>query len=114
MKINVLFFTIAFFLFDSLCSQTPTDYLSKEFHKNRRTILRNKMPKNSVAFIVANPIRNRASDVDHVFHQHPNFYYLTGFREPNALLLLFSENQTDKNRDTYNEILYVPQKKATI
>ncbi|WP_420553182.1 aminopeptidase P N-terminal domain-containing protein [Tenacibaculum aiptasiae] len=92
---------------NTLIAQTPTDYLSADFHKNRREILRSKMPKNSVAVVFANPIRNRANDVDYVFHQDPNFYYLTGYREPNAVLVLFSENQTDASGKTYNEILYV-------
>jgi Xaa-Pro aminopeptidase len=91
-------------------SQTPTDYLSKEFHKERRDILRAKMPPNSVVVIFANPIRNRANDVDYVFHQDPNFYYLTGYREPNAVLVLFSEDQTGEEETTYNEILYVQKR----
>ncbi|QTD37938.1 aminopeptidase P N-terminal domain-containing protein [Polaribacter batillariae] len=91
-------------------SQTPTDYLSAEFHKSRREALRAKMPANSVAVVFANPTRNRANDVDYVFHQDPNFYYLTGYREPNGVLVLFSENQTDKNGNAYNEILYVQKK----
>ncbi|WP_405606209.1 aminopeptidase P N-terminal domain-containing protein [Polaribacter sp. Asnod1-A03] len=91
-------------------SQTPTDYLSKEFHKERRAVLRSKMPANSVAVLFANPLRNRANDVDYVFHQDPNFYYLTGYREPNAVLILFSDDITDENGDTYNEILYVQKR----
>ncbi|MDP5105151.1 MAG: aminopeptidase P N-terminal domain-containing protein, partial [Polaribacter sp.] len=91
-------------------SQTPTDYLSKEFHKNRRDVLRAKLPANSVTVVFANPVRNRANDVDYVFHQDPNFYYLTGYREPNAVLVLFSENQTDEKGNSYNEILYVQKR----
>ena len=91
-------------------SQTPTDFLSKEFHKSRRDALRAKMPPNSVAVVFANPLRNRANDVDYVFHQDPNFYYLTGYREPNGVLVLFSDNQTDENGISYNEILYVQEK----
>jgi len=44
----------------------PEDYLTKEFHKNRRDALRAKMPANSVAVFFANPVRNRANDVDYV------------------------------------------------
>ena len=93
-------------------SQTdiPTDFLPKEFHKNRREILRSKMPKNSVAVLFSNPIRNRANDVDYVFHQDPNFYYLTGLREPNSLLVLFSEKQTDELGNIYDEILYIQKR----
>jgi len=93
-------------------SQAPADFLSKDFHKNRREVLRSKMSKNSVAVVFANPLRNRANDVDYVFHQDPNFYYLTGYREPNGVLVLFSENQTDAEGNTYNEILYVQKRDA--
>jgi len=110
MKVNVLFFIIAFFLFGTLSSQTPTDYLPKEFHKQRRAILRSKMPKNSIALVFANPIRNRANDVNYVFHQDPDFYYLTGFREPNAVLVIYADDQTDEKGLSFNEILYVPKK----
>lgn len=93
-------------------AQVPTDFLSKDFHKDRRDVLRSKMPKNSVSVVFANPLRNRANDVDYVFHQDPNFYYLTGYREPNGVLVLFSEEQTDAKGNTYNEILYVQKRDA--
>jgi Xaa-Pro aminopeptidase len=113
MKTNFLKITVClFFITTSIFAQTPTDYLSKEFHKSRRDSLRVKMPANSVAVVFANPIRNRANDVDYIFHQDPNFYYLTGYREPNAVLVLFSDNQTDENGTTYNEILYVQKRDA--
>jgi len=96
----------------SLFSQTPTDFLSKDFHRGRRDALRAKMPVNSVAVLFANPLRNRANDVDYVFHQDPNFYYLTGYREPNGVLVLFSDNQTDENGVSYNEMLYVQERNA--
>jgi len=86
---------------------TLKDYLSSEFHKGRREAFRAKMPKNSVAVFFANPVRNRANDVDYVYHQDPNFYYLTGYREPDAVLVIFSEDQTNPDGKTYNEILYV-------
>ena len=96
----------------SLFAQIPADFLSKDFHKGRRNALRVKMPANSVAVLFANPLRNRANDVDYVFHQDPNFYYLTGYREPNGVLVLFSENQTDENGVSYNEMLYVQERDA--
>ena len=109
-KIILVVFLITF---SSGFSQIPTDFLPKEFHKSRRAALRAKMPLNSVTVVFSNPLRNRANDVDYVFHQDPNFYYLTGCREPNAVLVLFSEFQTDENGVTYNEILYVQEKDAS-
>lgn len=91
---------------------TPTDYLSKDFHKDRRDALRSKMPKNSVAVFFANPIRNRANDVDYIYHQDPNFYYLTGYREPNAVLLIFSDKQVSATGDKFDEVLYVQERNA--
>ena len=101
---NKLLFTITFlFAFSLIYSQSePQDYLSSEFHKDRRDNVRNLMPKNSVAVFFANPVRNRANDVDYHYHQDPNFYYLTGFREPNSVLLIFSEDQN--NADDIFEI----------
>jgi len=89
---------------------TPEDYLSSEFHKGRREALRAKMPSNSVAVFFANPVRNRANDVDYIYHQDPDFYYLTGYKEPNAVLVIFSEAQPGENGKKYNEVLYVQEK----
>lgn len=90
----------------------PQDYLTKEFHKNRRDVLRQKMPSNSVAVFFANPVRNRANDVEYVYHQDPNFYYLTGYKEPHAVLVIFSDEQTNAEGQSYNELLYVQERNA--
>ena len=65
------------------------------------------MPENSVAAFFANPVRNRANDVDYIYHQDPDLYYLTGYKEPHAVLLIFKENQTDSQGKVYNEIFFV-------
>src|SRR3954466_7400624 len=86
-----------------------TDLLSKEFHKGRRAALRDKMPGNSIAVLFANPERNRANDVDYEYHQDPNFYYLTGFNEPNSVLVIYKD-AVILNGNKVNEILYVPER----
>jgi Xaa-Pro aminopeptidase len=60
-----------------------------------------------VAVFFASAVRNRANDVDYPYHQDPNFYYLTGYKEPNAVLLLFKEKQTANNGTQYDEIIFV-------
>ena len=106
--------TLLSFIFLSLTitaqNGIPEDYLSSEFHKSRRDALRAKMSKNSVAVFFANAERNRSNDVDYVYHQDPNFYYLTGYKEPNAVLVIFSENQINDDGKIYNEILYVRER----
>lgn len=69
-----------------------TDKLSPAFHAGRRAALRALMPPNSVAIVWANPERNRNNDTDFQYAQNPNFYYLTGYTEPNALLVLTKDD----------------------
>ncbi len=111
MNIKV-FFTVAFcLLISTTFAQTdlPTDYLSSDFHKERREALRASMPENSVAVFFASAIRNRANDVDFMYHQDPNFYYLTGYNEPHSVLLIFSDTQTDGD-NSFNELIYVQKR----
>lgn len=90
----------------------PNDFLSKDFHKDRREKLRANLPENSVAVFFANPVRNRANDVDYVYHQDPDFFYLTGYKEPEAVLFVFKDQQIAANGAAYNEILFVQPRNA--
>ncbi len=83
-----------------------TDLLPASFFKKNRNALRQLMPANSVAVFFANPIKNRSNDVDYEYHQDPNFYYLTGLKEPHAILLVFKENQLFNDFST-DEILFM-------
>jgi len=90
----------------------PSDFLSKEFHRERRAAFRKELPANSMAVFFTNPVRNRSNDVDYVYHQDPDFFYLTGYKEPNAVLFIFKEKQTASNGDAYDEILFVQPRDA--
>ena len=111
MKTNIILL-LTFLSFGLNAQETPTDFLSSDFHKGRRDAFRAEMPANSVAVLFANPVRNRANDVDYIYHQDPDFQYLTGYNEPHAVLLLFSEMQTDKTGTPYNEVIYVQKRDA--
>ena len=91
--------------------EKPSDYLTSDFHKGRREALRRLMPPNSVAVFFANAVRSRANDGVYKYHQDPNFYYLTGHREPHAVLFLFKEEQTI-NSVKSNELIFVRQHDA--
>lgn len=54
----------------------------------RRQALLSKMPPHSIAVVPAAPMRTRSRDTDHVFRQNSDFHYLTGFEEPDAVLVL--------------------------
>jgi Xaa-Pro aminopeptidase len=90
----------------------PSDFLGKSWHKERRQKLRESLPANSVAVFFANAVRNRANDVDYAYHQDPNFFYLTGYREPQAVLLVFKDKQTAANGTQYDEIIFVQERNA--
>lgn len=90
----------------------PNDFLGKDWHKQRRQKLRESLPANSVAVFFANAVRNRANDVDYAYHQDPNFFYLTGYREPEAVLFVFKDKQTAANGTQYDEIIFVQERNA--
>ncbi|WPP49336.1 aminopeptidase P N-terminal domain-containing protein [Catalinimonas niigatensis] len=111
MKKNILIFCLlyAVCLAEFCFAQAPThpdDFLPMDFHQSRREALRAKMPPNSVAVLFSNPVRNRANDVDYMYHQDPNFYYLTGHREPHSVLLIFKDEQR-MNGKTFDETIFV-------
>ncbi len=92
--------------------ETPfydTDLLPTSFFEGRRNALRDSMPPNSVAVIFSNPVRNRSNDVDYEYHQNPDFYYLTGFTEPNAILIIFKDEH-DFGTFKTNEIIFIPER----
>jgi Xaa-Pro aminopeptidase len=106
---RTIFSILMTFAISSIMAQVakrPTDYLLPEFHKARRQALREKMPDNSVAVFFSNPVRNRANDVQFVYHQDPDFHYLTGLREPHSVLLIFKESRSIDGVST-NETIFV-------
>lgn len=87
-------------------SEKPSDTLDKEFHRQRREVLRQQLPPRSVAVLFASPVRNRANDVDYYYHPDPDFYYLTGYTEPNSVLLVFQSPQNVGGKQV-QELLFV-------
>lgn len=73
-----------------------------------------KLGKNSVALILSNSMRNKSYDASYKFKQNNNFYYLTGFDEPNAILVLAPGGMKIKTKDgksqTVREILFVQKR----
>lgn len=82
------------------------DGLSSEWHRGRRDELRKLMSPNSVAVFFNNPVKNRTNDVDYIYHPNTDFFYLTGFREPNAVLVIFSEKR-EVNGETSDELIFL-------
>lgn len=114
---SIPFFVIVSFLYCSqfVYAQTvdlPQDYLGKEFHAARRDSLRNRMPGNSVMAVFAFPTRTFSNDVEYVYHQNPDLYYFTGYKEPHAVLLIFKDPQKDTDNKPYNELFFIQKRDA--
>ena len=71
-----------------------TELPVSEFTARRERFFAN-MPENSIAFFPAAIELTRSNDTEFTFCQNKNFYYLTGFPEPDAFLVLIKE---DTNR----------------
>lgn len=81
----------------------------KEYARRRRELM-NLMGDNAVAVIAAAPERPRNRDVHHPYRQDSDFYYLTGFPEPDAVLVLVPGREQGetilfcRNRDPEREV----------
>jgi Xaa-Pro aminopeptidase len=59
----------------------------KEFAKRRKQLMR-MMGQGAVAILPAAPVALRNRDVEHPYRQDSDFYYLSGFPEPEAVIVL--------------------------
>ncbi|MDR2878113.1 MAG: Xaa-Pro aminopeptidase [Chromatiales bacterium] len=57
-------------------------------HQNRRRRLMRAMGRNSIAILPTAVISARNNDVEYPFRHNSDFYYLTGFEEPRAVMVL--------------------------
>ena len=70
----------------SQAERTPR-ILRDEFARRRRQLMR-LMGRDSIAILPAAAVQMRNSDVEHAYRQDSNFWYLTGFAEPEAVAVL--------------------------
>ncbi len=59
----------------------------KEFAKRRKQLMRI-VGKDAIAILSASPVRQRNRDVEYPYRQESDFLYLSGFSEPEAVLVL--------------------------
>lgn len=95
-----------------------------EFCQRRSNFIA-QMPANSIALISAGKEITRSNDTEYPFCQNKHFYYLTGFNEPDAILVLVKTEQAtsaqsilfSREKDLLQEIWHgrrVGQKQAVI
>ena len=60
---------------------------SKEFARRRKQLM-DMVGTGGIVILPAAPVRLRSRDVEYPFRQDSDFYYLTGFEEPDAVMVL--------------------------
>ena len=63
-----------------------------EFARRRRELMDN-MEENSIVILPAAPERRRNRDIDHQYRQDSDFWYLSGFPEPEAVMALIPSRE---------------------
>jgi len=77
-----------------------------EFARRRRALMR-LIGRDGIAIVPSAPVRQRNSDVEYNYRQASDFYYLTGFNEPDAVAVLIPGREAaeyvlfvrDRNRE---------------
>jgi len=59
----------------------------REFARRRRQVMR-MIGKDAIAVLPAAPVRHRNGDIEYAYRQDSQFYYLSGFPEPDAVAVL--------------------------
>jgi len=63
--------------------------LDKKFNfSERRSELSKKVLEDSAIIVASSPVKSRISDTDYLYRQDSNFYYLSGYEEPESILLI--------------------------
>lgn len=66
--------------------------MQKYYTKRRKEFVSN-LPEDSIAIIPNKPLSIRSNDVEYRFKPDSDFYYLTGFEEPNSICVLKKEKR---------------------
>ena len=98
----------------SLHAQESPD-LPASFFEGRREALRALMPPHSVCVLFSAPGVDYSSDMRTPYLQNPDLYYFSGFREQDAMMLIFKEPQhfTGSNR-ALKEVLFMQPSNASM
>ena len=59
----------------------------EEFKRRRRALLK-QMGRDSIAVVPTAPVRMRNNDVEYAYRPDSDFFYLTGFAEPDSVAVL--------------------------
>ncbi|EKK5243254.1 Xaa-Pro aminopeptidase [Cronobacter sakazakii] len=75
----------------------------QEFLRRRQALLA-KMASASAALIFAAPEATRSADSEYPYRQNSDFWYFTGFNEPEAVLVLIKSDETHSHSVIFNRL----------
>lgn len=78
--------------------------MNKQGFISRRNALLAQMEPASAAIIFSAPVAQRNADSEYPYRQHSDFLYLTGFSEPEAVLLLIKSDEKHSPTVLFNRI----------
>ncbi|MDF7662561.1 Xaa-Pro aminopeptidase [Erwiniaceae bacterium L1_54_6] len=78
--------------------------ITLETFQQRRQALIARMAPGSAALIFAAPEVTRSNDSEYPFRQNSDFWYFTGFNEPQALLVLIKSDDTHNHSVLFNRV----------
>lgn len=78
--------------------------ITLETFQQRRQALLAKMASGSAALIFAAPEVTRSNDTEYNFRQNSDFWYFTGFNEPQALLVLIKSDENHNHSVLFNRV----------
>ncbi|CAL3962573.1 hypothetical protein PZA11_000305 [Diplocarpon coronariae] len=71
-----------------------TPGITAQEYADRRAKLAASLPPNGMAILASSETKYRSGAVFYEFHQEPNFFYLTGFNEPEAVAVIKREGSS--------------------
>lgn len=69
-------------------ASSVTPGITAQEYADRRSRLAASLPDNGIAILASSNTKYRSGAVFYEFHQEPNFFYLTGFNEPEAVSVI--------------------------
>lgn len=78
--------------------------ITQENYQRRRQALLSTMVPGSAALIFAAPEVTRSRDTEYLFRQNSDFWYFTGFNEPQALLVLIKSDENHNHSVLFNRV----------
>ncbi|MCI4209267.1 aminopeptidase P N-terminal domain-containing protein, partial [Dickeya dianthicola] len=78
--------------------------MNQQEYLRRRLALLDKMAPGSAAILFAAPQAQRNADSDYPYRQSSDFWYFTGFNEPEAALLLIKSDENHHHSVLFNRV----------